>query len=123
MDPSTLLRHPITRTVTTRFRNFDRIPIAYAFRPRLRGRLTLSGLALLRKPWAFGGEVSRLSYRYSYRHNHFRFVQQALRPTFALQRNAPLPLVQARVHSFGGILESHELSAQNHLTSELLRFL
>jgi hypothetical protein len=67
-----------------RFRNFNRIPIAYAFRPRLRGRLTLSGLALLRKPWAFGEEVSRLLYRYSYRHNLFYFVQQALRLTFIL---------------------------------------
>ena len=45
-----LLRHPIVQTKATRFRNVDRIPIVYAFRPRLRGRLTLSGLAFLRKP-------------------------------------------------------------------------
>ena len=45
-----LLRHPIAQTRFERFRNFNRIPIAYAFRPRLRGRLTLSGLAFLRKP-------------------------------------------------------------------------
>ena len=45
-----LLRHPIAQTHLKRFRNFNRIPIAYAFRPRLRGRLTLSGLAFLRKP-------------------------------------------------------------------------
>ena len=63
---------PSVITVTTWFRNFNRIPIAYAFRPRLRGRLTLSGLALLRKPWAYGGQVSHLSYRYSCRHNLFR---------------------------------------------------
>ena len=29
----------------------------------------------------------------------------------------------ARTRSFGDKLESHEFSAQNHLTSELLRFL
>jgi hypothetical protein len=45
-----LLRYPIVQTHNMRFRNFNRIPIAYAFRPRLRVRLTLSGLTLLRKP-------------------------------------------------------------------------
>ena len=45
------------------------------------------------------------------------------RSTFDLPWNAPLPLVQARARSFGGRLESHEFSARNHLTSELLRFL
>ena len=45
-----LLRYPIVQTHHRWFRNFNLIPIAYAFRPRLRDRLTLSGLALLRKP-------------------------------------------------------------------------
>ena len=45
-----LLRYPIVQTHNKWFRNFNLIPITYAFRPRLRGRLTLSGLALLRKP-------------------------------------------------------------------------
>ena len=31
----------------------------YALRPRLSSRLTLGGLALPRKPWAYGGGVSR----------------------------------------------------------------
>ncbi len=44
------LRHPIAQTLPRWFRNFDLIPIAYAFQPRLRIRLTLSGLAFLRKP-------------------------------------------------------------------------
>ena len=87
-----LLRYPIVQTCHRWPRNFNLVPIAYAFRPQLRGRLTLSGLALLRKPWVFGGEVSRLSYRYSYRHNHFYFVQRSLRTAFALQQNAPLPV-------------------------------
>ena len=45
-----LLRHPIAQTRFERFRNFNRIPIAYAFRPRLRTRLTLGGLTFPRKP-------------------------------------------------------------------------
>ena len=34
------------------------VPIGYGFRPRLRGRLTLRGLALRRNPWTFGASVS-----------------------------------------------------------------
>jgi hypothetical protein len=99
-----LLRYPFVQTHHRQFRNFNLIPITYAFRPRLRGRLTLSGLALLRKPWVFGGEVSRLSSRYSYRHNLFHFVQRSLRTTFALQWNAPLPSRLRKIHSFGNKL-------------------
>jgi len=46
-----LLRHPIVSLPYQRwYRNVDLFSIAYAFRPRLRVRLTLSGLTLLRKP-------------------------------------------------------------------------
>ena len=45
-----LLRHPIVITKLWRYRNVDLSPIDYAFRPRLRDRLTLSGLTFLRKP-------------------------------------------------------------------------
>ena len=45
-----LLRYPFVQTHHGWFRNVNLIPITYAFRPRFRGRLTLSGLALLRKP-------------------------------------------------------------------------
>ena len=37
-------------SVGTRHRNIDLLSIVYAFRPRLRYRLTLSGFTLLRKP-------------------------------------------------------------------------
>ena len=43
-----------------RLRNINLIPIDYAFRPRLRGRLTLRGLTLRRNPWTFGGHVSHM---------------------------------------------------------------
>ena len=36
--------------ITVWYRNIDLFPIDYAFRPRLRDRLTLSGRTFLRKP-------------------------------------------------------------------------
>ncbi len=99
-----LLRYPFVITFYRRFRNINLIPIAYAFRPGLRDRLTLSGLALLRKPWASGGQVSRLSYRYSCPHNLFHFVQHVLRHTFALWWNAPLPLMPQRHESMASVI-------------------
>src|ERR671932_785496 len=53
---------PSVITVATWYRNINLLSIAYAFRPRLRSRLTLSRLALLRNPWAFGGGVSHPSF-------------------------------------------------------------
>ena len=41
---------PLVVTVTTWYRNINLLSIAYALRPRLRSRLTLSRLALLRNP-------------------------------------------------------------------------
>ncbi len=53
---------PSVITVRTWYRNINLFSIAYAFRPRLRSRLTLSRLALLRNPWAFGGRVFHSSF-------------------------------------------------------------
>ena len=89
---------------TTRPWNINQVPITYGFRPQLRGRLTLRGLALRRKPWTFGERVSHPLYRYSCQHSHFRYLQHASRHTFNGLRNAPLPHVQARVRSFGAWL-------------------
>ena len=77
---------------TSRLRNINLIPIDYGFRPRLRGRLTLRGLALRRNPWAFGESVSHTLYRYSCQHSHFRYLQRPSRDTFTGLRNAPLPV-------------------------------
>ena len=41
---------PHRQTTTRQSRNIDLVSIDYAFRPRLRYRLTLSGLTFLRKP-------------------------------------------------------------------------
>src|SRR5699024_11482199 len=45
-----LLRPPVVQTERRWYRNIYLLSIAYAFRPRLRSRLTLSGRAFLRKP-------------------------------------------------------------------------
>ncbi len=57
---STLLRHYFTQSQFKWYRNFYRLSIDYAFRPRLRSRLTLGGLAFPRKPWASGEYVSHI---------------------------------------------------------------
>src|SRR5699024_11867748 len=49
-----ILRLPIVQMITRWYRNINLLSIAYAFRPQLRSRLTLSGRAFLRNPWAFG---------------------------------------------------------------------
>ena len=45
-----LLRPPFAQTIMRWYRNLNLLSIAYAFRPRLRSRLTLSGRTFLRKP-------------------------------------------------------------------------
>ena len=77
----------------TRYRNINLFPIDYPLRARLRGRLTLRGLALRRNPWAFGERASHPLYRYSCQHSHFRYLHRRLPFGFIGLRNAPLPLV------------------------------
>ena len=81
-----------TEVVTSsRPRTINLVPIDYGFRPRLRGRLTLRGLALRRNPWTFGDSVSHTVCRYSCQHSHFRYLQATSRLPFNGLRNAPLP--------------------------------
>jgi hypothetical protein len=66
-----LPRHPIGNNAYWWYRNINLLSIDYAFRPRLRVRLTLGGFTVPRKPWVFGEQDSHLFYRYLFRHNHF----------------------------------------------------
>ena len=59
--------------------NINVIPIDYAFRPRLRDRLTLRRLTLRRNPWTFGDSVFHTVCRYSCQHSHFRCLQEPSR--------------------------------------------
>jgi hypothetical protein len=109
--------------VDTWYRNINRLAIAYAFRPRLRSRLTLSRLALLRNPWAFGGGVSHPSFvtHASILTSHASTA--GLRRRFAGMGTLPYhSCKQESVASALG-LSPVELSALDHLTSELLRTL
>ena len=67
--------------------------IGLAVRLSLRSRLTLIRLALIRKPWSCGVEVSRLHYRYLYLHLLFHDLQHVSRRTFDGEWNAPLPIM------------------------------
>ena len=84
-----LLRHPSVRCHPRWYGNINPFPIAYAFRPRLRIRLTLSGLPLLRKPWVCGERVSHPLYRYSCLHNHFHAVHPSLQSSFSPHGTLP----------------------------------
>ena len=57
-----LPRLPIGQTDATWYRNINLFSIDYAFRPRLRSRLTLSRRTLLRNPWTIGGGDSHPSF-------------------------------------------------------------
>ena len=88
-------------------------PFVYAFRPRLRSRLTLGGMTLPRKPWVYGEGDSHPLYRYLCRHYHSHTVQKGyslgcLRSAFTPVWDAPLPLLIRRsaTRSFGTNLES-----------------
>src|SRR6266849_7536970 len=108
------------------FRNFNRISIDYAFRPRLRYRLTLSRLTLLRKPYVYGARGSHPRYRYLCRQSLFRSLQRSFRSRFTATECSPTitkirrpPQSETSVRGLSPVI----LSAQGCLTSELLRFL
>src|SRR5215510_1513131 len=72
LPPKTNNRKQLSEFVTTRWpTNINVVPIDYAFRPRLRDRLTLRRLALRRNPWTFGDSVFHTVCRYSCQHSHF----------------------------------------------------
>ena len=75
-----LLRHPFA--VTAGSGMLTASSIAVASRLRLRSRLTLIRLALIRKPWSYGGRVSRPPYRYLCLHLLFQTLQHASRRAF-----------------------------------------
>ena len=86
-----LLRPRLAHNERLWYRNFHRLSIAYASRPRLRPRLTLGGRSFPRKPPAYGGMDSHHASRYSCRHSHFCPLHRSLRYGFAGGQNAPLP--------------------------------
>jgi len=65
-----------------KYMNINMFTIDYAFRLRLRTRVTLIRVALIRKPWSFGVQVSHLHYHYLCLHLLFQPLQHILRYIF-----------------------------------------
>ena len=90
-------------------RTIHLVPISYGSRPRLRGRLTLRGLALRRNPWTFGDRVSHPVGRYSCQHSRFRCLQEgsphSLRRPTERSATAAAPARMLATRSFGAWLE------------------
>jgi hypothetical protein len=123
-DPIAYPVPPSVVTVATWYRNINLLSIAYAFRPRLRSRLTLSRLALLRNPWAFGGGVSHPSFVTRASILTSQASTAGLRRRFAGLGTLPYHSEQSS-KSVASVpcLSPVTLSAPDHLTSELLRTL
>jgi hypothetical protein len=88
--------------IHTKCRNINLLAISYAFRPRLRIRLTLGGIPFPRKPWAYGEQDFHLLYRYSSRHVHLL----ALHEPFPDRFTAPATL---SYHSYESIASALRL--------------
>ncbi len=73
-------------------RNIHLLSIDYAFRPRLRSRLTQGRFALPWKPWVYGEQDFHLFLCYLCRHSHFAPLHGCSRSRFSADANAPLPL-------------------------------
>jgi len=123
----TLPRHPIGQTDVTWYGNINPLAIDYAFRPRLRSRLTLSRRTLLRNPWTIGGEDSHLSFV-----THAGILTSQASTTGLRRRFAGLrtlsyrsTIAEATIEPTASVtsLSPVTLSAPEHLTSELLRTL
>ena len=118
-----LPRPPIGQMIPTWYRNINLLSIDYAFRPRLRPRLTLSRRTLLRNPWAIGGGDSHPSFVTHAGILTSHASTAGLRRRFTGQ--GTLPYHSKYIESAASVtsLSPVTLSAPEHLTSELLRTL
>ena len=125
--PLAFLVPPSVITDATWYGNINPLAIGYAFRPRLRSRLTLSRRTLLRKPWTIGGGDSHPSFvthagiltsRTSTAGLRRRFTDSRTL-SYRVRRSEDRRTPAASVTSLSPV----EFSALEHLTSELLRIL
>ncbi len=118
-----LPRPPIGQATTTWYRNINLLAIDYAFRPRLRSRLTLSRRTLLRKPWTIGGGDSHPSFV-----THAGILTSGTSTASSRRRFTGSGTLSYRADKSApaaseACLSPVTLSAPEHLTSELLRTL
>jgi hypothetical protein len=112
LEPLRCPRNPVTSdnlrnsSHTHWLQNIHCIPIGYAFRPRLRDRLTLRRLTLRRNPWTFGDRVFHSVCRYSCQHSHFRYLQALSRVALRrLTERSATACTCVHTQSFGSWLE------------------
>ena len=97
-------------------RNVHLVPIGYGLRPRLRGRLTLRGLALRRNPWTSGGRGSRPPCRYSCPHSRFPCLHRPSRVRLRRPRErSATARPRGRARGFGAWLEPRYIFAAGQL--------
>lgn len=84
--------------------NINQLSIGFPIRVHLRTRLTLIRLALIRKPCSFGGQVSRLPYRYLCLHLLFQKIQHNLRHTFSSAGMLPYHLYNLMYKSIASVI-------------------
>ena len=114
-----LLRHRVARAGSTGMLTCS--AIGFAMRLSLRARLSLIRLALIRKPWPCGGQVSRLPCRYSCLHLLFHALQRGSRTAF--NAHGMLPYRRSRGPLLRQTAYARLLSTPDSSTSELLRTL
>ena len=105
------------------FGNVDPMSITYALQPRLRTRLTRRGMTWRRKPWTYGEHGSHVFHAtHACILTSVRSSRPYGQPSLQTERSPTAP-AYAETHSFGIMLSPVKFSAQDHLTSELLRTL
>ena len=110
-------------TPTRWYRNINLSSIDYAFRPRLRFRLTPGGRTFPGKPWVFGDQNSHLVFRYSCLHGHLYELHLSSHFGFNAHTTLFYHREKFTIRGFGSELQSRSSSARYHSTSELLRTL
>ncbi len=86
-------------------RNINLPSIRYAFRPRVRFRLTLSGLTFLRNPQTYGDQGSHLVSRYLCWQSRFPTLQRSFRYAFTALRTLSYRPIRDGTRNFGIMLE------------------
>ena len=105
LGSTSLPRPPIGQATSTWYRNINLLAIDYAFRPRLRSRLTLSRRTLLRNPWTIGGGDSHSSFVTHAGILTSQTSTAGLRRRFTGQGTLSYRTHIVRTRSFGGMLE------------------
>ena len=103
------------------YRNLHLLSIGYAFRPRLRSRLTQGRSALPWKPRIFGQQDSHLLL--ATHSGILTPIQSTAASAATSPRIRRSPTTHCCIPSFGFMLSPVIFSAQGHSTSELLRTL